>query len=81
MEVPPPPGCLAYKYQWLTKISKIGNVKEGKCCRPISVGRIRLKLIVRDFSDLQQWEIVCRKSLSVVTYLKQIVHKASKLLF
>ena len=58
-----------------------------------SIGRVRLKLIVRDFSDLQPREVITilailfgrsRSRLSkmlVVTYLKQIVHKVSELLF
>ena len=58
-----------------------------------SVGRVRLKLIVRDFSDLQPQEVITilailfgksRSRLSkklVVTYLKQIVYRASELLF
>ena len=39
----------------LIKTSKVGNVKEGKCYRPNSAGRVRLNLIIRirDSSDLE----------------------------
>ena len=58
-----------------------------------SAGRVRLKLIVRDFSNLQPQEVITilvilleksRSGLSiklVVTYLKHIVHTPSELLF
>ena len=58
-----------------------------------SAGRVRLKLIVRDFSDLQPREVITILAIlfgkshshfskkSAVTYLKQIVHKTSELLF
>ena len=58
-----------------------------------SVGRVRLKLIVRDFFNLQPQEVITILAIlfgklhshlskkSVMTYLKQIVHKASELDF
>ena len=58
-----------------------------------SAGRVRLKLIVRDFSDLQPREVSAILAIlfgkscsrlskkSVVTYLKQTLHKTSELLF
>ena len=61
--------------------------------QPDSVGKVRLELIVRDFSDLQPREVITILAIisgksrsrlskkSVVTYLKQIVHKANELLF
>ena len=58
-----------------------------------SAGRVRLKLIVRDFSDLQPREAITilatlfgesRSHLpkkSALTYLQQIAHKTRELLF
>ena len=57
------------------------------------VGRVKLKLIVRDFSDLQPQEghhdscdLIWKIAFTFVEkiggdYLKQIVHKASELIF
>ena len=73
------------------------NIKSWKCRRrkilqANSVGRVRVKLIVRDFSDLQPRDVITILAIlsgksrshlskkSMVTYLKQIVHKASELL-
>ena len=89
----PPPG-LSRLYIPMTD----ENIKSWKCRRrkvlqAYSVGRVRLKLIVRDFFDLQPREVITILAIlfgksrsrlskkSVVTYLKQIVHKASELLF
>ena len=74
------------------------NIKCGKCrttkmLQAGSAGRVRLKLIVRDFSDLQPQEVITILATvigeshsywlekSAVPYLKQTVHKTSELLF
>ena len=73
------------------------NIRSWKCRRrkilqADSAGRVRLKLI-RDFSDLQPREVITILAIlfgksrshlskkSAMTYLKQILHKTSELLF
>ena len=77
------------KYEKL-EMSKKENVTHVQAD---SVGRVRLRLILRDFSDLQPREVIMILAIlfgksrsrllkkSVVTYLKQIVNKARELLF
>ena len=58
MEVPPPPGVvsLVNTNDW-RKYQK-SKMSEKEMLQAYSVGRVKLKFIVRDFSDLQPREVI-----------------------